>query len=104
MPVTIDIATLKSDYNWTSAFSYAQDFSIADVAIVIDSRDGANEGPNWIIYGQLKDGCFFFLSAGCDYTGWDCQASGTSSTHANLQDLIRLCMGDDERDRFGLKA
>lgn len=46
-------------------------FTTSDVAHVIAYDEGENDGPNWIIAGKLDDGRYFFLSAGCDYTGWD---------------------------------
>jgi hypothetical protein len=46
-------------------------FTRADVAEIIGMADGANDGPNWIGAFRLKDGRFAFVSAGCDYTGWD---------------------------------
>lgn len=45
-------------------------FSRWDVADVLGTSEGANDEQNWLVYGQLKDGRFFFLTAGCDYTGW----------------------------------
>ena len=46
-------------------------FSRWDVKELFWSDEGENDGKNWVCYGQLKDGRFFFVSAGCDYTGWD---------------------------------
>lgn len=33
---------------------------------------------------------YFYLAAGCDYTGWDCQASGYVEVSMDLERLIRL--------------
>jgi len=46
-------------------------FSRWDVAKLYGADPGENDGKNWICYGKLRDGRCFFLSAGCDYTGWD---------------------------------
>ena len=46
-------------------------FGISDVAILLGSVEGDNAGPDWVAVGQLRDGRFFRVSAGCDYTGWD---------------------------------
>ncbi len=35
-------------------------------------------------------GRYFYLAAGCDYTGWDCQASGYVEVSMDLERLIRL--------------
>lgn len=103
-----------NDYDWEEAFGYADKpqptqgyggtlagFTREDVESVIAIDDGCNDGPDWIGVFLLKDGRFAFLSAGCDYTGWDCQAGGTSWIAADLPSLIRW--GLREEDRFRLK-
>ena len=46
-------------------------FSRADVAEVTACVEGENDEDNWLVAGRLFDGRWFFLDAGCDYTGWD---------------------------------
>lgn len=43
----------------------------SDVAEILASEDGENDGPNWEGVFRLKDGRYLFASGGCDYTGWD---------------------------------
>lgn len=93
---------LKESYDWQEAFKFA-DFSIDDVAEVLHQDEGYNDGDPWIMVGRLKDGRFFFLSAWCDYTGWDCQAGGSSETADTEEDLYKYHLGEEERRRFGLK-
>lgn len=62
--------------NVTAALPNDKDVSLApfkrsDVKRLIATSEGENDGPNWIAVGELNDGRFFSLSAGCDYTGWD---------------------------------
>lgn len=45
-------------------------FSRWDVGRVIAQQDGDNDGPDWVCVGELRDGRFFAINAGCDYTGW----------------------------------
>lgn len=45
-------------------------FTREDVSEVIASVDGERDRDNWVMVGKLKDGRFFSISAGCDYTGW----------------------------------
>ena len=45
-------------------------FTRDDVAELYGQVDGDNDGPTWIAYGKLADGRYFFIEAGCDYTGW----------------------------------
>lgn len=90
------------DYDWKEAFSYASGFSIEDVEEVLAHCDGENEGASWLSFGRLKDGRFYFLAAGCDYTGWDCQASGDSFAGTTRDEVERFGMGDGERSRLGI--
>lgn len=46
-------------------------FARVDVAEVLATAEGENDGPNWLCVGRLNDGRWFALNAGCDYTGWD---------------------------------
>jgi len=73
-----------------------------DVAEVLCASEGENDGANWLALLRLKDGRFVFLSAGCDYTGWDCQASGRSTVAKDKKRLIQLGMDADDRSRLGL--
>jgi hypothetical protein len=74
-------ANWKDDYDWKEAFGFAgnvrtamgcstEPFGIDDVAEVLHSDEGENDGDSWIMAGKLNDGRYFFLSAWCDYTGW----------------------------------
>lgn len=108
---------LLTGYDWKEAFSHATDpdpcpsdapdldlagFGTADVETVIAVEAGENDGANWIVFGRLRDGRFFFLSAGCDYTGWDCQAWGSAFVGATHDDVLHHGLGDSDRKRFGL--
>lgn len=48
----------------------AASFDIADVDGVEASVEGENDGADWVVFGLLKDGRWFSVTAGCDYTGW----------------------------------
>ena len=100
-------------YDWEQAFVYAAvirtatgcsqaSFEFHDVAEVIAAEEGSNDGPSWLMVGKLHDGRFFFLEAGCDYTGWDCQASGDAQVADTLTNLIRFGMTEDARTRLNL--
>ena len=75
-------------------------FSREDVSQIFAMEDGENDGPDWIIYGLLKDGRFFAARGGCDYTGWDCQASNSGDVALTREDIERFGLSDDERYRF----
>jgi hypothetical protein len=114
--MTNEIENWRSDYSWKEAFVYGSSvrsspgtegvgqsaIGIDDVTEVIAMQEGENDGPAWIMAGRVKDGRYFFLSAGCDYTGWDCQASGDVIFAASREDLIRFCLTNDDRERLSL--
>lgn len=110
-----------SDYNWEEVFgegtggnchainpqpqppSYngsIETFSREDVEEIFAMEEGENDGADWIIYGRLKDGRFFAARGGCDYTGWDCQASNSGDVAATKEDIERFGLTNDERYRF----
>lgn len=78
-------------------------FARADVERIIALAEGENDGPRWVGVFKLKDGRFACLSAGCDYTGWDCQAGGNAHVAPRLKDIIRWGLTADERDRLHQK-
>ncbi len=43
----------------------------SDVAEIIATDDGENDGPPWVGLFLLTDGRYLAVEAGCDYTGWD---------------------------------
>lgn len=94
------IDALLDRYDWAEAFGYAS-FRTDEVASVIRVSEGYNDGDSWLAVGVLKDGTFFFLTAWCDYTGWDCQAGGHSEQAGSLDELIRWRLGDADRQRLG---
>jgi hypothetical protein len=96
-----DLPEAIRGYDWDEAFKYA-DFDREDVAEVLATEDGENDSDNWVGVFLLKDGRYAYLTAGCDYTGWDCQASGNSETRATLAEIIRECMTDDDRRRLNM--
>ena len=117
----------REDYDWEAAFEYAghptghgcgnssptittlgvcdaSPFSIQDVAEVYAKDEGENDEASWIMWGRLRDGRHFFLEAGCDYTGWDCQACGHAYVSMTKDRLIHSAMDIGARRRFGLPS
>lgn len=78
-------------------------FSREDVSEIIQMQDGENDGPDWIIYGQLKDGRFFAARGSCDYTGWDCRAGNSGDVARTRADIERFGLTQDERTRFKIE-
>lgn len=92
MNLETTLEQMHGDYNWKEAFAYAggpgegvanvlrihgdndvsnAPFTLEDVASIFASVDGENDESDWLAFGRLKDKRYFFLEAGCDYTGWD---------------------------------
>lgn len=78
-------------------------FQRIDVRKVLATSEGENDGPAWLGLFKLKDGRYAFLSAGCDYTGWDCQSGGSALVSMDLallarnispEERARLCIND----------
>ena len=78
-------------------------FGREDVVEIFDMEVGENDGPDWIIYGRLKDGRYFCARGGCDYTGWDCRASNSGDVAATREGLERFGLTSYERARFELE-
>lgn len=62
------------------------DFALNQVVEVIAESEGENDGPDWVCVARMQDGRYAVMSAGCDYTGWDCQASGRIDYHDTLEE------------------
>jgi flagellar hook protein FlgE len=76
--------------------------SRTDVAEIIAAVNGQNDESEWIGVFKLKDGRYLVAIGGCDYTGWDCQASNNMATAYTLDDAIRFGLDDSQRARLGL--
>lgn len=110
---------MREDYDWVEAFAYAGEpnkngsplimpvigddkaplnpFTINDITEIFASVIGQHDGNPWIAFGRLKDGRFFLLEAGCCYTGWDCDASGSVAVSYDRDLLIQFGMDDEAR-------
>jgi hypothetical protein len=75
-------------------------FTREDVDNILAIEDGGNDGPEWIVIVYLKDGRYASIAAGCDFTGWDCQAYGGAIVSNDLKDIWFLGTTADARERF----
>lgn len=74
-------------------------FKMSDVTKVIATAEGENDGPEWVGLFKTRDGIYLFVKAGCDYTGWDCQASCVAEWHTNLRQC-KAMIDDESRERL----
>jgi hypothetical protein len=107
---------ILNNYDWEEVFKYASPewvtgssesgssaaFDRKDVAEVVASEVGENDGDEWIMVGRLEDGRWFSIMAGCDYTGWGCQESGRSYVAATREAIEAFGLSLEERQRLGL--
>lgn len=77
-------------------------FDTEDVARVLHMAEGDNDGEPWVIVVRLRDGRFGYIKAGCDYTGWDCRAGGTSYVARSLDLIERFACDESDRKRLGI--
>lgn len=63
--------------------------------------DGEHDGENWKLFGALRNGRYFYLSAGCDYTGWDCKSSGECLVSSSF-DAIKFRIPVDVLQEMGI--
>lgn len=110
-----------NNYDWEQAFAYAGEssgygsadiqtinncfrdgFTREDVIKIYNLDVGENDEKPWRIFGKLKDGRYFYLEAGCDYTGWDCQASGRAWVAKSKKEVIQHGMSQEAREIFNL--
>lgn len=112
---SMTVASMLDHGDWNSAFIEANcnitpaplysDISLAsftedDVLNIKHIQEGEDEILDWICIGQLKDGRWFNLEAGCCYTGWDCAASGRVVVAADYETLMRLGCNRETRKLF----
>lgn len=102
-------------YNWEQAFSCCSppeplfgekvglaDFTIMSVKEIIALDEGENDVEDWIGLFRLNDGRYVFISAGCDFTGWECRAGGNGLVSNNLRDLFKIGISDREKERMNI--
>lgn len=77
-------------------------FGRDNVVELLGLSEGENDGPEWLAAGRLDDGRWFMLRAGCDYTGWDCQAGGMADVASSKEVLIKHALTKEEKERLGL--
>ena len=71
-----------------------------DVAEILAMDEGEKDERTWMLACKLNDGRYLYIEAGCDYTGWDCQASGSAWVANDLQSLILFGLTNEARARL----
>jgi hypothetical protein len=89
--------------------------SLADVEKVTD-YDISYGGIEWtpessyggtelemLVIGKLRDGRWFYVSAGNDYTGWGCQDYSDVRVARTRKQLVEQALTDSDRRALGIK-
>jgi len=87
------------DYDMREAFAIV-DVDPDDVKGIVHCREGENDYANWLYVLEMNDGRFAYVTAGCDYTGWDCRAGGDVTYADSLIELVPE-MDTEGRMAFG---
>ena len=112
---TTSVEEMKNDYGWQHAFYEAMYGDckpwddnigpISQVVSVIAADEGENDGPDWIAVVEWSgpEGKYAVMRAGCDYTGWDCQAGGKMEYYDTEEEASSvLTLTQEERERLGI--
>ena len=78
-------------------------FGPMDVEKVEAASAGEHDVSRWLLVGCTFGGLWFFLEAGCDYTEWDCQSSGSATMARSLEEIVAFALDDEQRERLGLQ-
>ena len=118
----ITIADLLASYDWEEVFGEgtggncdgviqvvppgasisSEGVKRTDVVEIIAAVNGENDEADWVGVFRLSDGRYLVAEGGCDYTGWDCQASNSLCVCPTLDDAVRLGLNAEQRTRLGL--
>lgn len=113
------LEVFRTDYDWRAAFNEATGHGyggswpdqedeaqrlpqlIDAVREVIAASEGERDERDWLAIVRLVGGEYAVVSAGCDFTGWDCQAGGVVERYATIAEACsRLALTPRERERL----
>lgn len=57
--------------------------------------EGERDGRPWHSIGLLKNGNYFYYTASCDYTGFDCQGEMRLYVSASYANIIKHALSDE---------
>lgn len=114
---TITVKEMQEGYDWQHAFHeamtsnclpYSDEGEIGPVKFVnqvLACAPGENDGASWlaVVGWSGPEGLFAVMRAGCDYTGWDCQASGKMEFYNTAEEALHPnTLTEEERLRLGI--
>jgi hypothetical protein len=60
-------------------------------------QEGENDGIPWNLLCYLDNGVYVYMSAWCDYTGFDCQGEIILWSSKKIQTLIDMALSNEDR-------
>jgi hypothetical protein len=80
------------EYNqWEEAIScasnFGEDFLLENIELVLASKEGYGDGPDWKAVLYLKTEQFVFITAGCAYSGFDVYGQGHCYIENSAEEL-----------------
>jgi hypothetical protein len=90
---------MESDYDYKELMVYGP--SPEEVADVVRWYDGEGDYEDWLVVLRMTDGRWCFVSAGCDYTGWDCRAGGDHWFASSEDELVETVITQSQRRMLG---
>jgi len=63
-------------------------------------EEGENDGRPWKALGRLENGNYFFYTASCDYTGFDCQGMMRLWVSHTFDNILFHAMTEEERSAY----
>jgi hypothetical protein len=101
---TAEERRIDSDLSCNCEYNLSGDtFQLDEVAYVLASVMGENDGPQYFWLCAMKDHTYAVVDGGCDYTGWDCQSSGQAEIYPTLKLAIAALPELDEEYHGGRK-
>lgn len=59
------------------------------------------DGERVMLVLKMRDGRWCYIEGGCDYTGWDCQASAEAFYASTEDELVRMKLTNEARRNLG---
>jgi hypothetical protein len=76
--------------------------SRTDIKEIVAVANGEPDAQEWIGLFVLFDGRYLVANGGCDYTGWDCQASNTLVIARDQEEAVMFALTREQRKRLGI--
>lgn len=87
----------KPDSDLEYCFQYDCSMDPKEIKNVLAQVPGEADGFNWHWIVEMNDGTFFYVTGGCDYSGWGCQDWGEAKEASSPLEAAELTVNDEYR-------